>query len=90
MGDSSSGSKWLPDFDAMAAQVRKLSDDFGHHYRRHVDHSQVEIPDFRRERAPIHLMPSLSGFDGHPQPWRGKLPWFVGCRDHRRRRSAGR
>ncbi|WP_031370048.1 hypothetical protein [Lysobacter antibioticus] len=70
--------KWLPDFDAMAGQVRKLSAGFGHHYRRHVRHFQVEFPDFRRERAPIYLMPSLFGFDGHLRPWQDKLPLFIG------------
>ncbi|ALN60930.1 tat (twin-arginine translocation) pathway signal sequence domain protein [Lysobacter antibioticus] len=70
--------KWLPDFDAMAGQVRKLGADFGRHYQRHVQHFQVEFPDFRRERAPIYLMPSLFGFDGHLRPWQGKLPLFIG------------
>jgi len=70
--------KWLPDFDAIAGQVRKLSADFGRHYQRHVHHFQVEFPDFQRDRAPIYLMPSLFGFDGHLQPWQGKLPLFIG------------
>ncbi|KAB8193924.1 hypothetical protein FKV24_006190 [Lysobacter maris] len=70
--------RWLPDFDSIADQVRGLSDDFGRHYERHTRHFQSEFPDFRREQAPIYLMPSLFGFDGHLQPWKGQLPLFIG------------
>jgi len=69
---------WLPKFDAIAADARRLSRDFYDHYKRHVRHFQREFPDFRRERAPIYLMPSLFMFDGHLQPWQDKLPLFVG------------
>ncbi|MEH6418145.1 hypothetical protein [Pseudomonas sp. CGJS7] len=69
---------WLPKFDAIAADTRRMSDEFGDHYRRHSEHFQREFPDFQRERAPIYLMPSLLMFDGHLRPWRGKLPLFVG------------
>lgn len=70
--------KWLAGFDPIAEQVRSLSKDFGGHYARHVQHFEREFPDFRRDRAPIYLMPSLFGFDGHLQPWQGKLPLFIG------------
>lgn len=70
--------RWLPDFDLMAEQVRSLSGDFERHYERHVEHFQAEFPDFRRDQAPIYLMPSLFSFDGHLQPWQGKLPLFIG------------
>ncbi|HEV8695411.1 MAG TPA: hypothetical protein VGQ93_14705 [Lysobacter sp.] len=70
--------RWLPDFDSIADQARSLSGDFGRHYERHVGHFQTEFPDFRRDQAPIYLMPSLFGFDGHLQPWQGKLPLFIG------------
>lgn len=70
--------RWLPDFDSIADQVRGLSDGFGHHYERHARHFQIEFPDFRRDQAPIYLMPSLFGFDGHLRPWKGRLPLFIG------------
>jgi hypothetical protein len=70
--------RWLPDFDSIADEVRSLSDDFGHHYERHARHFQIEFPDFRRDQAPIYLMPSLFGFDGHLRPWQGRLPLFIG------------
>lgn len=69
---------WLPKFDAIAVDARRLSHGFDDHYKRHAQHFQREFPDFRRERAPIYLMPSLFMFDGHLQPWQGKLPLFVG------------
>lgn len=69
---------WLPAFDAMAAQVRALHAGFGAHYARHVAHFHAAFPDFRRERAPIYLMPSLFAFDGHLQPWQGRLPCSSG------------
>lgn len=70
--------RWLPDFDAIADDVRRLSGDFARHYGRHVEHFQAELPDFHRDRAPIYLMPSLFGFDGHLRPWQGRLPLFIG------------
>ncbi len=70
--------KWLPEFDAIAADARRLSQGFDAHYARHIRHFQAEFPDFQRERAPVHVMLSLFKFDGHLRPWQGKLPLFVG------------
>jgi len=76
--DASRVAKWLPGFDPMAADVRRLTTRFPDLYAGHVRHFARAFPDFRRDQAPIYLMPSLFRFDGHLQPWRGKLPLFIG------------
>ncbi len=70
--------KWLAAFDPMAPDVRRLTAQFPALYAGHVRHFAKAFPDFHREQAPIYLLPSLFSFDGHLQPWRGKLPLFIG------------
>ena len=70
--------KWLAAFDPMAPEVRRLTGQFPALYAGHVRHFATAFPDFRRDQAPIYLMPSMFSFDGHLQPWRGKMPLFIG------------
>lgn len=71
-------SKWLPLFDAMAADVRHLWHGFARDYHAHQKHFRKALPDFDEDKAPVYLMPSLFNFDGHLQPWQGKVPLFLG------------
>jgi len=70
--------RWLPQFDLIATQVRRLDGGFTEAYGQHTAHFRAQFPDFERERAPIYLMPSLFSFDGHLQPWGGRMPLFIG------------
>ena len=70
--------KWLAGFDPLAADVRRLTARFPALYAGHVRHFAAALPDFRPDQAPIYLMPSLFAFDGHLQPWRDRVPLFVG------------
>jgi len=70
--------RWLPQFDLIAAQVRRLDGGFMQAYGEHTAHFRAQFPDFERDHAPIYLMPSLFSFDGHLQPWAGRMPLFIG------------
>ena len=70
--------KWLAAFDPVAPDVRRLTVQFPTRYAGHVRRFAKAFPDFRRDQAPIYLMPSMFSFDGHLQPWRGKVPLFIG------------
>lgn len=71
--------RWLPDFDAMAEDVRRIVAGFPQLYAGHATRFRNAFPDFDRARAPIYLMPSLSSFDGHLSPWGARLPLFIGA-----------
>ena len=70
--------KWLPQFDPTADDVRRLWRHFPRQFRKHNQHFAQFLPDFDSNRAPIYVMPSLYNFDGHLQPWEGKVPLFLG------------
>jgi len=70
--------RWLPAFDAIAGDVRRLGTTFPASYARHAQHFREYFPDFDRAHAPIYLLPSLFAFDGHLQPAGGRLPLFIG------------
>ncbi len=71
--------RWLPDFDAMAADVRRIVAGFPALYAAHARRFADAFPDFDRTRAPIYLLPSLFAFDGHLEPGDGQLPLFIGA-----------
>lgn len=71
--------RWLPAFDAIAGDVRRLGSTFPASYARHARRFREHFPDFDRARAPVYLMPSLFAFDGHLQPAGGRLPLFIGA-----------
>lgn len=71
--------RWLPSFDAIAADVRRVVADFPAIYAGHVARFRGAFPDFDQARAPIYLMPSLFAFDGHLSPWGKQLPLFIGA-----------
>lgn len=71
--------RWLPGFDAMAADVRGVVADFPAIHAAHARRFAREFPDFDRARAPIYLLPSLFAFDGHLEPGSQTLPLFIGA-----------
>lgn len=71
--------RWLPSFDAIAADVRRVVADFPAIHAGHVARFRTAFPDFDQARAPIYLMPSLFAFDGHLSPWGARLPLFIGA-----------
>lgn len=71
--------RWLPDFDVMAADVRRIVADFPAIHAAHTGRFAEAFPDFDRTRAPIYLLPSLFAFDGHLEPGDGQLPLFIGA-----------
>lgn len=76
--DAARLSRWLPRFDAMAQDVRRVSAAFPNAYARHVEAFRAHFPTFAPAGAPVYAMPSLFGFDGHLQRWRGQIPLFMG------------
>jgi len=71
--------RWLPDFDAMAADVRRLMAGFPAIHAAHARRFAEAFPDFDQARAPIYLLPSLFSFDGHLEPGGDVLPLFIGA-----------
>lgn len=71
--------RWLPQFDAMAGDVRRIAADFATLYAGHTARFRAAFPDFDRARASIYLMPSLFSFDGHLEPQGKRLPLFIGA-----------
>ncbi|MCW4453748.1 hypothetical protein OK348_02920 [Flavobacterium sp. MXW15] len=71
--------RWLPDFDAMAADVRRIVGDFPAVYAAHATRFADAFPDFDRTHAPIYLLPALFAFDGHLEPGGEQLPLFIGA-----------
>jgi hypothetical protein len=71
--------RWLPDFDAMAADVQRIVADFPAIHAAHAERFAEAFPDFDHTRAPIYLLPSLFAFDGHLEPRDGQLPLFIGA-----------
>jgi len=71
--------RWLPQFDAMNADVQRVVADFPAVYAAHARRFAAAFPDFDRKRAPIYLLPSLFAFDGHLEPGGDSLPLFVGA-----------
>lgn len=69
---------WLPDFDKIADDVRRLHARFPAAWTRHGAHFDKAFPDFRVSAAPIYLMLSLGDFDAHLEPSKGVLPLFIG------------
>jgi hypothetical protein len=69
---------WLPDFDKIANDVRRLHRRFAAAYATHEGHFEKAFPDFDRTTAPVYLMLSLGDFDAHLQPSKGRLPLFIG------------
>ena len=69
---------WLPDFDKIADDVRRLHARFPAAWARHAAHFDKIFPDFRVSAAPIYLMLSLGDFDAHLEPSKGVLPLFIG------------
>lgn len=77
--DAARIARWLPQFDAMAADVRRVVADFPAVYAGHAARFAKAFPDFDHARAPIYLLPSLFAFDGHLEPSAAKLPLFIGA-----------
>jgi len=77
--DTARVARWLPQFDAMAADVRRVVGDFPAVYAGHARRFAQAFPDFDHARAPIYLLPSLFAFDGHLEPGGGQLPLFIGA-----------
>jgi len=71
--------RWLPGFDAIAADVRRIAAGFAEVHAAHARRFAAAFPDFDRSRAPIYLLPSLFAFDGHLEPGDGQLPLFIGA-----------
>lgn len=71
--------RWLPGFDAMAADVKHVVADFPAVYAAHARRFAAAFPDFDRSRAPVYLLPSLFAFDGHLEPGGDTLPLFIGA-----------
>ncbi len=70
--------RWLPTFDAMAADVRDVHRRFGDGYARHLAGFRAALPDFDGQASPVALLPSLLHFDAHLQPDGAQLPLFFG------------
>jgi len=69
---------WLPEFDKIADDVRRLYQRFGASWTRHQAHFDKAFPDFRNDAAPVYLMLSLGDFDAHLEPSKGILPLYIG------------
>lgn len=71
--------RWLPEFDAMADDVRRLAAGFPAVHAAHVRRFARALPDFDHARTRIYLLPSLFAFDGHLEPGGEGLPLFIGA-----------
>ncbi|MCL7713534.1 hypothetical protein [Stenotrophomonas mori] len=71
--------RWLPAFDAMAADVQRIAAGFAAVHAGHARRFSDAFPDFQRTRAPLYLLPSLFAFDGHLEPDGDRLPLFIGA-----------
>jgi len=69
---------WLPEFDAVAADVRAVHARFVRDYAGRMATFRRALPDFDAAAAPVTLMPSLFGFDGHLEPDGKAVPLFFG------------
>lgn len=69
---------WLPQFDAMASDVRALDRRFNENYSRNLDRFRAALPDFDGRASPVGVLPSLFHFDAHLQPDGPLLPLFFG------------
>jgi hypothetical protein len=69
---------WLPGFDPIADDVRRLHARFPAAWIRHGAHFDKAFPDFRSADAPVYVMLSLGDFDAHLEPSKGLLPLFIG------------
>ena len=77
--DAARIARWLPQFDAMADDIRRVVAGFPAVYAGHARRFAEAFPDFDRARAPIYLLPSLFSFDGHLEPKGEQLPLFIGA-----------
>lgn len=68
--------RWLATFDALAPGVRAVHRRFGAELARQRKAFGEALPDFDPQRSPIHLLPSLYGFDAHLEPRADGLPLF--------------
>jgi hypothetical protein len=71
--------RWLPGFDAIAADVRRVVAGFPTIYAAHARRFAAEFAYFDHARAPIYLLPSLFAFDGHLEPSGDRLSLFIGA-----------
>ena len=69
---------WLPQFDAMAVDVRALHERFTAGYASNLARFRTALPDFDGRASPVELLPSLNYFDAHLQPDGQRLPLFFG------------
>ncbi len=69
---------WLPQFDAIAVDVRALHERFTTTYARNLTRFRTALPDFDGRASPVVLLPSLYHFDAHLQPDGQRLPLFFG------------
>lgn len=71
-------SRWLPQFDAMAGQVRQVHHEFSSAYALGLQRFSAALPEFDAMASPVGLLPSLFRFDAHLEPDGAQLPLFFG------------
>ena len=70
--------RWLAQFDAMAAQVRQVHQQFANAYALGLQRFSAALSDFDAIASPVTVLPSLFRFDAHLQPDGAQLPLFFG------------
>jgi len=69
---------WLPQFDGLASEVRRVHARFVRDYARRLEGFRRALPDFDPAASPVTLLPSLFRFDGHLEPGGKVLPLYFG------------